>query len=165
MPQTIVVRGLLGPLYLTRGLAAGTNPAASSLLGACHTLYAATSGLTNLIPATSFYTNLVPPNVPLPWGVLTRVANRPAYASNNTRMESTLVQFSFYSDSVDTIDQVADAMKAAFIPTASMPLAGGVVTGVYLTDDRIVTEAPRGPGKPWVFGLHLSYLFLVSRTT
>lgn len=144
--------------------------AALNLLGACHALYAATSALTSLVPATSVYSGIAPPGLSLPWGVLYRVHNRPAYASGGTNIESVLLQFSFFTDSMTLADEIADAMKAAFSPTASLPITGGTVLAVYLRDDRLMVEpGARGPGAPtnapWVFGQHLTFEFLVSRPT
>lgn len=141
-----------------------------SLLGAIYAAYLADPILVGLLPR--FRTGAVParlrtgavPDGTAPWGVVTRISNRAAHASGGTRVDATMVQFSVYAADVLTLEQILDRIKAVFVPTVALPIAGGTVIGFYLVDDRVVAE-PRAAtaAATYTFAGHLTYNALVSR--
>lgn len=118
-----------------------------------HSFWAATSSITDVLPANRFFTGLVGPEVVLPYAVLVPIASVPRFTVGKSFVETFTFQIDIYSTSLAEAASIAEAVKDAF--DAATVAANGM--GTQRRNSIVTTETQEREGETVLYRYSLVY--------
>jgi hypothetical protein len=163
----LVVRGLLGPLLVTRGLASGAGAAAADMYAALYRHF-----LASALPAAfaaddpdqqRYFLGRADDDAKLPYVVASVIARIPEYTTRKDARERIDLRFSVYAAKMDDAAVLGDAFIRAYDFARLPAFADGKLMQFRRTGGALIRVKERGPDGEEYRRCDLTYRALVGR--